>query len=185
MVFYDRMARHVQHVAVLVVFEAFSSQCHTLIERYVVTDDTCFTNYHTRAVINGKVFTDSGTGMNVDTRFRVGPFRDDARNDGHLQFVQLVGDTIVCHSVNYWIAEYHLSEIRSSRIVVEHRLDIRIEQSFDFGQFVDKRKSQSVGLFVRFLLGGNSLTILTELQSVSYLLDQSSIQFHHTFTNMI
>ena len=65
----DGMAGDVEHVAVSVFLEALGTQCHTLIERHVAADDTGLANNHSSSMINGKVFANLCTGMDVDARF--------------------------------------------------------------------------------------------------------------------
>ncbi len=64
----DGMAWNVEHVSVSVFLEALGTQRHTLIERHVTANDTGLTNNHSSTVINGKVFANLCTGMDVDAR---------------------------------------------------------------------------------------------------------------------
>ena len=171
----DWVTRHVQHVAVLIVFKALGTQRHTLIECHVITDDTRLTYYHTRSVVNRKVFADGSSRVNIDTRLRVSLFCDDTWNDGYLQFMQFVGNTIVRHGIHYRIAENHLTIVRRSGVVVEHRLHIGIKQSLDFRQCINEKRSFTLSLLVGFFLRGYFFAVLAELQSVGYLFHQQTV----------
>ena len=65
----DGMAGDVEHVAVGVFLEALRTQRHTLIKSYVTADDTGLTDNNACTMINGKVFANLRTGMDVDARF--------------------------------------------------------------------------------------------------------------------
>ena len=123
--------------------------------------------------------------MDVDTRLRMSQFRDDSGNHGHLQFVQLMGHTIVRHRVHARIAEDHLAEVGGCGVVVKHRLHISIEQPLDLWQRVDKGQCQPFGLSIYLFLRADGFTVFTELQSVGYLLRQQRGQFLHVHTDII
>ena len=65
----DGMTRYVEHVSVSVFLEALGTQRHTLIERHMTADDTGLADNHACTMINGKVFANLRTGMDVDARF--------------------------------------------------------------------------------------------------------------------
>ncbi len=65
----DGMTGYVEHVSVSVFLETLGTQRHTLIERHVTADDTGLTDNHACTMINGKVFANLRTGMDVDARF--------------------------------------------------------------------------------------------------------------------
>ena len=44
-----------------------TTECNTLIKRYIITNDCCFTYYHTMSVVNEKSFTNLCSRMNFDT----------------------------------------------------------------------------------------------------------------------
>lgn len=118
------MARNVEHVAVLVVLEALGTKGDTLIEGDVVADDARLANDDTSAMVDGEVFANLGAWVDVDTGFRVCLLGDDTGNDGYLQLVQLMGDAVMCHRVDHWVAEDDLAIVRRSGVVVEHGLGI-------------------------------------------------------------
>ncbi len=54
----------------------------------MVADDTSLSDDNTRAVVDGKILANLGTGMDVNTGLRVGLLGDDAWNDRYVQLVQ-------------------------------------------------------------------------------------------------
>ena len=62
----DGMTGYVEHIAIAVFFKALGTQRHTLIERHVTADDTGLANNNASTMINGKVFANLSTRMNVD-----------------------------------------------------------------------------------------------------------------------
>ena len=65
-VFDNGMAGYVEHISVGVFLEALGTQRHTLIERHMTADDTGLADNHACTMINGKVFANLSTRMNVD-----------------------------------------------------------------------------------------------------------------------
>ena len=100
MVFQDGVAGDVQHVTVLIILKALSTQCYTLIQCYVVTNDGRFAYYHTRSMVDGKVLANRSSWVYVDTRFAVCLLCNDTWDDGHLQLVQLMCYAVVRHRVH-------------------------------------------------------------------------------------
>ena len=184
-VFDNRVARHVQYVAILVVLKALGAECHALIEGDVVADDAGLADDDARAVVDGEVLADGGSGMDVDASLRVCQFGDDAWDDGHLQLMQLMGDAVVRHGVHDGIAEDDFAVVRGGGVVVEHGLGVGIEQPFDFGQFVDELQCHPLGLLIDLFFRRRYLAVLAELQSVSYLFAQQSVEFLHVYADVV
>ena len=185
MVFQDGVTRNVQHVTVLVVLKTLGTQCYTLIQRDMIADDSRFADNHTRTVVDGKILANLRTWVDVDTRFAVCLLGDDTWNDRHLQLVQLVGDAVVRHRVHRGVAEYHLTKVRCSRVVIKHRLYVGIKQSLHLGQLINKCQRFLFGYGIYLGLGTVGLAVLAELQSVCYLLGEQRGQFLHPHTDMI
>ena len=137
-IFDDGMTRYVEHVALCVFLETLRTECHALIEGYVVTDNGCLTDDDTCAVVDGEIFANLCTRVDIDACLGVCQFGNDARYDGHVQSVELIGNAIVCHCTCYGIAEYDFSVVGCGGVVVEHGLYVGIEQTFDFRQCVDE-----------------------------------------------
>ena len=87
MILNDGVAWHVEHIALFVVFETLSTERHSLIKGDVVADDSGFADDYTCSMVNGKVFTDGGSGVNVNTGLRVSLLGDDTRDDGYFQLM--------------------------------------------------------------------------------------------------
>ena len=151
----------------------------------MTADNTRFADHHTRTVVYREIFADLCTRVDIDSRLRMSQLGDDTWYNGHAQLVQFMSDTVVRHRVDTWIAEYHLTIVRSRRVVVEHRLHISIEQPFDLWQRVDELQGQFLGLVVHLSLRAHLLTVLTELQSMGYLLHQLCHQFFHVYTDEV
>ena len=66
-------------VAMLVERKTLCAERDTLVELNVTTNDTCGSDYHTRAVVDGEVFANLCPRVNVDARFAVCQFRNDTR----------------------------------------------------------------------------------------------------------
>ena len=83
-VFEDGVARNVlDGVAGFVERKTLCAQGDSLVELDVCANDARGTDDYARAVVDGEVGTDLGCGVNVDARFAMGHFCDDARNEGH------------------------------------------------------------------------------------------------------
>ena len=100
MVFQYRVSGDVQHISVLVVLKALSTQCYTLIQRDMIADDGRFAYNHTRTMVDGKVLANRSSWVYVDTRFAVCLLCNDTWDDGHLQLVQLMCYAVVRHRVH-------------------------------------------------------------------------------------
>ena len=179
------MTWHVEHIAVLVILKALGTKRDTLIESDMIADDTRLADDDTRAVVNGEIFADLCTRMDVNTCLRMGQLGDNTRYDGNTQLVQLMGDTVVRHSVHHRITENHLAIVGSSRVVVEHGLYVGIEQSLDFGKCIEKLQRQPLSFLIHLLLGLDILTIFAKLQAVGNLFCQQALQFLHVYTNIV
>ena len=110
--------------------------------------------------------------MDVDTRLGVRQFCNNARYHRHFQLVKLVGDAVVRHSLHYGITEYHLAIVQCCGVVVEHCLNVCIEQAFYLWQGVDKLQRQFVRQFIHLFLRSEFMAVLTKLHAVGYLLCQ-------------
>ena len=67
-VFYDGVTGHVEDIALLVVLEALGTQRDTLIEGDMRANNASLANHDARTVVNGKIFADLCSRMNIDTR---------------------------------------------------------------------------------------------------------------------
>ena len=177
----DGVSRDVEHIALLVVFEALGTEGDTLIEGDVVADDAGLADDDTRAVVDGEVLANLGTGVDVDAGLGMGLLGDDAGDDGHLHLVQAVGDAVVYHRVDHGVAEDHLAVGLRRRVVVEHGLHVGIQQALDLGQLVDEPQGQP-------LAGGQHVVLLAlvaELQPSGYLLAQQAVELLHRHAYLV
>ena len=61
------------------------AQGDSLVDLHVVSDGRGRAHNDAGSVVDEEVFSDGGAGMDVDTGPRVGVFRHDSRNQGHIQ----------------------------------------------------------------------------------------------------
>ena len=74
--------------------ETFSSQGNPLVELDIFTNNTSRTDNDPRTMVNGEVFADFCSRMNIDTSFAVCQLRDNTGDKWHTQFVELVSNTV-------------------------------------------------------------------------------------------
>lgn len=72
--------------------EASGTQCHSLIEFHIITDDTCRTNHYTGSMVDREMCADSCSRMYVNTGFAMCHFGDDTGDKRYTQFQKFVGD---------------------------------------------------------------------------------------------
>ena len=75
---------YVEDVAVFVVLKALGTEGDSLIEGDVVPDDAGLADDDACTVVDGEIFANLGTRMDVDAGLGVDQLGDDAWNDGHL-----------------------------------------------------------------------------------------------------
>ena len=76
----DRMSRAADRLAFLIIAETLCTECNSLIYTDVITHHSRLTDYHSGAVVYAEVIADLGSRMDVDSRFRMGHFRDHTRH---------------------------------------------------------------------------------------------------------
>ena len=76
----DWMSRTADRLAFLIIAEALCTECNSLIYTDVGSNDCSFSDYHSGAVVYAEVIADLGSRMDVDSRFRMGHFRDHTRH---------------------------------------------------------------------------------------------------------
>ena len=129
----DGVARHIKYVAVGIVLEALGTKGNTLVKGDVVADDTRLADDDTSAVVNGKVFANTGTGMDIDTGLGVGLLGDDAWQNGYLHEVKCMSDAVVGHSIDDRIAEDDFTIGLGGRVTVEHGLNVGVKHTLNIG----------------------------------------------------
>ena len=80
----NRVARHVEDIAIGIVLETLGTKRHTLIQSDMITYNTCFADDDTSTMIDGKIFANLCARVDIDTRLGMGQFSNDTGNDGHL-----------------------------------------------------------------------------------------------------
>src|SRR5574344_1582981 len=102
-------------------------------------------------------------------------FGDDAWQHRNTEFMKLMCDAIVCHCIDYRIAEYDLAIICCSGIVVEHGFHIGIKQSFHVWHAIDIMQSE----LHRSLWNNCLVLVAIEEHAACYLFLQQREQFLH------
>ncbi len=171
----DGVAGHVEHVALGIVLEALGTEGDALVEGHVGADDAGLADDDARAVVDGEVLADGGTGVDVDAGLGVGLLGDDARYDGHLQLVQGVCQSVVGHGVDDGIAVDDLAVVGGGGVVVEHGLDVGIEESLDLGQLLDELQGNLLGSALDVALGA----LLAELEGAGHLSAEQVVELLH------
>lgn len=114
----------------LFVFQALTAPCgkcaygNALIYLDIVADYCSFTHNNARAVVDEEIFSDSRTGMNVDTRYGVGVLGHDTGYQRYSQLVQLMCQTIDHDSIQSGIGIDYLVLVECRRVAVKSRLHI-------------------------------------------------------------
>ena len=128
--------------AVGVLGEGERAQGHALVEAAAVADDAGLADDHARAVVDEEIVADGGPGMDVDARARVGHLGDDARDQRHLEAVELVGDAVMHHGVHGGIAEDGLARAGGRGVAFVARLGIPGQLVADVRQLVHEGQRQ-------------------------------------------
>jgi len=71
------------------------TESHPLVDAHTIADNTGLSYNHTGSVVDEKASSDLRARMNVDPGSTVGVLTDNARNNGHAQLIQLMGNAMV------------------------------------------------------------------------------------------
>ena len=96
-----------------------------------------------------------------------------------------MGNAVVYHRIDDRIAENHLTVIGCRRVIVEHSLNVRIEQTLDFGQCINELQGSLFSTSIDDLPIVQVCAVIAELQSVGYLLDEQALQFYHVVADVV
>lgn len=186
-VFQYRMAGDtLDGIALFVAGEALGTQSHSLIQFHMVADDTRGSDDHTRTMVNGKVVSDLGTRMDVDTRFGMCHFGDDTRDERYVEAIKFVGNPVIGDGTDDRIATDDFPEARGGRVTVVGSLYVGGQNAADFRQATDEFCSQ-LGCCgpTRRLTVALSLVFYPEAQSGLYLFDEQRKQFFDVDSDMV
>ena len=128
-------------------WKALGAEGDALVQFHVVTDDACLADDHARAVVYGEVAAYLGAGMDVNARFAVCHFGDDAGNEGYAQPQQFVGDAVVADGPYGGIAADDLAERMGGRVAVVGRFDIGGQGAAHGGQAAYEACGKQRGFF--------------------------------------
>ena len=86
-----------------------------------------------------KYSPDFRSGVDVDSRGRVGHFGDQTRQDRYAEPMQRMGQPVVGHGRQRRVAQDYLLETRRGGIAVENGLDVGAEPAAQFGQLLQQQ----------------------------------------------
>ena len=170
------MSWDIDRFSIVVGKEILRSECHTLIESHVVTDDACLAYHHTRAMVDGKKLPYLCPGVDVDAGGGMGLFGKDSGENRHLHDMQLVCHPVMYHGLHHGIAENDLTVITHCRVIIEDSLNVGKEQPLDLGEAIDETQHDFLSLFFH-----GCLAIAFKEQCQCYLLpqqDTEAFEFH-------
>ena len=137
-------------VPVGIRWEAERAERDALVQFDMVADLASLADHHARAVIDKKMISDRGTGMNVDAGSLMCPFGHHPRNKGDSKSVQFVGQAIDRDRLESRITENDLVQVLAGWIPVIGGLHVGRQHSAHLGdafQEVDRQRL-SLGLVV-------------------------------------
>ena len=145
-------------LAVGIEGEALGTQRDALVELDVVSDDAGFADYHTRAVVDGKVVAYLCARMDVDTRLAMCHFGDDAGDEGYAEAQQLVGHAIVADGADGRIAADDFAERVGGGVTVVGGFDVGGQDAPHLGQGGDEA-CRLLGCLLAELLGAAAVLL--------------------------
>ena len=108
----------VDGMALFIITEILGTEGNSLIQHYVVADYARGPNYDASAVVNCKILSYGGGGVDVYTCLIMGHLSDDARDTGHIQTIQHVSGAVMQHYLYARIAKYHLAYVAGGGVIV-------------------------------------------------------------------
>jgi hypothetical protein len=88
-----------------------AAQGHSLINQAVVTNDRCFANYHTHAVVDKDTPTNLCARVNVDAREKAAEVGNEPGQEGNAAIVQRMGQTVSHQRMQAGITAQHLQPV--------------------------------------------------------------------------
>lgn len=113
-------------ISLFIKWEALGTQRNTLVELYVVTNNTGSTDYNTCSMVNGKMAAYGCCRVYIDTRLTVCHLGDDTRYEGHAQQVQLM-----CYAV---VADGSYGRIAADYLTIAGRCRVTFVGSHHIGR---------------------------------------------------
>ena len=129
----DGVAGKVHHLAFAIAREVFRSKCYALINHNACADDSRGADDDACAVVDAEGRPYLGGRVNVDAGALVGSLGDDARQQGHGQFVEGMGYAVVEHGGESGIATHDFDRRSSRWIVGCYGLDVGLQELADRG----------------------------------------------------
>ena len=146
-----RLLGVLDRISTFVERETTGTEGDTLIEFHVLSDDTRFSNHHTRAVVDGEVFANLRTWVDVDSRFGMSHFREHTWNERHTEQKQFVCHAVVGQCLDDRIATDDFAMVLGCWVAVVGSNHVGGENLTKFRQGVDKPLRDAVCLFACIL----------------------------------
>jgi len=170
-------------IAVVVQRETLRAERNALIQFDIVANDASRSNDNTSSVVDGEVMTYLSSRMDVNSCFAMGHFSNDARNQGHAQKQEFVGNSVAANRLDDRIATDDFAIRLGCRITIISRFDVRSEDASQFWHATDKLSCNRLGLLCQFarldLLAG------LETKACQNLLREQLIEAVQTDTDVI
>ena len=162
-------------IAIVVQREAFGSQRDTLIEFYVIANDTGCTNHHACSVVYCEMMSYFCSRVDIYSGFRVCHFCNVSGNQRYTQYQQFMGYSVVTDGTDGRIAADYFTKTGSGRVSVIGCFYIGSQNAAHFGQLTYKTSGKQCCCFTaRFIVVRVFVVIifLPETQTGLYLVRQ-------------
>ena len=143
-----------------VLVERERAERDALVELHVVADHARLADDDARAVVDEEPLADRRAGVDVDARLRVGELGHDARDDRHLQPIELVRQPVDRHGVEPRIGHHDLHRARRRRVALIGGLHVRLDEALHLRQPREERADDRR----RVPVGTQQLDLLLQLR---------------------
>ena len=133
------------------ILAATGRQCaqgHALIDLHPVTDNGGLADDDAGAVVNEKVLSDGGTGVDIDAGDGVGMLRHDPGDHGNAHFIQHMGQPVNRNGKKARVGENDLFLSCRSRVTVVGCLQIRLDQRANLGDLPEEGQTDPLGFLL-------------------------------------
>ena len=114
-----------------------SAQGYALVDFHMVANHRGFAHHDAGAVVNEKVFSDGGTGVDVDAGHAVGVFRHHPGQHGNSQGVQHMSHAVNCDGKQTGVAEDDFIGAVGSGVTIVKGFHIRLAHCPDGGKLAE------------------------------------------------
>ena len=125
-------------ITLIIQWKALGPKCDALIQFYVIANDTSLSDNDARAVVDGKIFANRRTWMDVYACLRVRHLCQHARNERHFHLEKLMSNAVIGERFNHGVARNNLCSALGCGVTIESCRHIGAKNSTQFGEFFDK-----------------------------------------------